>query len=116
MAKSARRLPKSSRPDGDRRIRQAEAMARKLYLLRRLLEPGPWTLPTLAQQLATDLGIKSLSTQTIHRDLRVLRLVGVPVRFCRLRGTYLIDPTAQTGLAPIQKFLKTWTAAKPPPS
>lgn len=116
MAKSPRRLPKSQRPDGDRRIRQAEAMARKLYLLRRLLEAGPWTLPKLAQQLAADLGIKSLSTQTIHRDLRVLRLAGIPVRFCRLRGSYLIEPTAQSGLAPMQKFLDTWSATKPPPS
>lgn len=116
MAKKPRRLPKSTRSDADRRVRQAETLARKLYLLRRLLEPGPWSLTKLAQQLANDLGIKSLSTQTIHRDLRVLRLIGIPVRFCRLRASYVIEPTAQDGLRPMQKFLQSWAAPKQPPS
>src|SRR6478672_11298172 len=72
------------RPDADRRVRQCEKFARLLRLLRLLLGHGRWN----ARDLARELGC---SVRTLHRDLNVLTMSGVPLRFDRHTEAYCVD-------------------------
>ena len=74
MAK--KKLSHSPRSDTDRRIRQADAVARKLTLLRILSGRGYWDKESLAKELGECCGREPFTTKTIERDLRVLDLVG----------------------------------------
>lgn len=82
--------PPSKRTDADRRVRQAEAIARRLKLLFLLLGRGRWNIKPLTEELADHLGLGRLSEQTIYRDLRVLKYAGVPIEFDRQRGCYSV--------------------------
>jgi predicted DNA-binding transcriptional regulator YafY len=78
MAKKTTR-PKQ-RSDADRRIRQGDAVARKLKLLRMLTGRGLWSKKDLAETLAKECGESStFHTKTIERDMRVLSLAGIVI-------------------------------------
>ena len=59
------------KPDADRRLRQADRLARLLRVLERLQSRGRWD----AKSIAADLEV---SERTIYRDLTALQLAGVP--------------------------------------
>ncbi len=68
------------RPEADRRVRQAAAVARKLKLLRILTGRGLWSKADLAHTLAEECGeSKPFVIKTIERDMRVLSLAGVVI-------------------------------------
>jgi predicted DNA-binding transcriptional regulator YafY len=75
------------RADADRRIRQADRLARLLKVLERLQSRGKWD----AAAIAADLGVDE---RTVYRDLAALELAGVPwyydkvARCYRLREDY----------------------------
>lgn len=76
---------KTGRPDADRRLRQADRLARVLRLLQLLLGRGEWNPRTLAAE-------QECSERTIYRDLCVLELAGVPWFFDQERGCYSLRP------------------------
>src|SRR5947209_1883065 len=57
--------------DADRRIRQADRLARVLRVLQLLQSRGNWNVPSIASEL-------EVSTRTVWRDLKVLEFAGVP--------------------------------------
>ncbi len=61
------------RSETDRRLRQADRLARILRLLQLLLSRGRWTRKDLA--LAQE-----CSERTVYRDLQVLELAGIPIQ------------------------------------
>ena len=67
-------------------MRQCEKFARLLRLLRLLLGHGRWNARALAQELGC-------SVRTLHRDLNVLTMSGVPVTFDRHTESYHVPPT-----------------------
>jgi predicted DNA-binding transcriptional regulator YafY len=78
MAKKTTR-PKQ-RSDADRRVRQADAVARKLKLLGILAGRGLWSKKDLAKTLAERCGASEpFTTKTIERDMLVLSLAGVVI-------------------------------------
>jgi hypothetical protein len=86
------------RPDADRRVRQCEKFARLLRLLRLLLGHGRWNARARAQELGC-------SVRTMHRDLNVLTMSGVPIIYDRptessaVSGTYRFPRLEQLPLA-----------------
>src|SRR5579883_2789924 len=62
------------RPEPDRRLRQADRLARVLRVLQLLLSRGRWNARDLA-------GEQEVSERTIYRDMQTLELAGVPVEF-----------------------------------
>jgi predicted DNA-binding transcriptional regulator YafY len=74
------------RPDADRRVRQCEKFARLLRLLRLLLGHGRWNARALAQELGC-------SIRTLHRDLNVLTMSGVPITYDRHGESYSVPAT-----------------------
>ncbi len=70
-----------SRSDSQRRIKQAERLARLVRLAQLLARPGRWTI----QRLAEHLGV---TPRTVYRYLNVLRLAGIHPQ-CR-KGQYYI--------------------------
>lgn len=83
------------RADADRRIRQADRIARVLKVLERLQSRGRWDAATLAADLEVD-------ERTVYRDLAALELAGVPWHYdkaakCyRLRSDYRFPTLALT--------------------
>ena len=75
------------RPDADRRIRQADRIARVLRVLELIQSRGRWTRKAIAEEL-------EVSIRTVYRDLDVLRFLGVPYydegeqNFIRVRTDY----------------------------
>jgi predicted DNA-binding transcriptional regulator YafY len=86
-------IPK--RADADRRIRQADRLARILKVLERLQSRGKWD----AAAIAADLGVDE---RTVYRDLAALELAGVPwfydklAKCYRLRADYRFPTLALT--------------------
>ena len=56
--------------DSQRRIKQAERLARVVHLAQLLGRPGSWTIDRLAEQLG-------VTVRTVYRYLNVLRLAGI---------------------------------------
>lgn len=74
---SARPLPseaRSPRPEADRRLRQADRLARVMRTLQLLLSRGRWNVRDIAAE-------QECSERTIYRDMQVLELAGIPVEF-----------------------------------
>ncbi len=74
---SSKPLPskaKSSRSDSDRRIRQADRLARVMRIMQLLLSRGRWNATDIAAE-------QECSERTIYRDMQVLQLAGIPVEF-----------------------------------
>jgi len=76
---------KKSRSDADRRLRQADRLARVMRVLELVSGRGRWTAVSLAQEL-------ECHERTIHRDLQALLLAGVGVEFDRLAQCYRVRP------------------------
>jgi len=79
MAKKSPSSKKSKRkykerPDSDRRVRQAERMARILKVLELIQGRSRWNAKALADELECD-------ERTIYRDLKTLEFAGVPWYF-----------------------------------
>ena len=74
-SKDEKSLPPDStvprRPDADRRVRQADRIARVLRVLELIQSRGRWTRKAIAEEL-------EVSIRTVYRDLDVLRFLGVP--------------------------------------
>lgn len=77
------RRPERGRSDADRRLRQASRHARTIQVLRRISGSGKWTAKSLAEDL-------ECAERTIHRDLAVLELAGVPWYFDKAKGGYQV--------------------------
>ncbi len=65
---------KTSRPEGDRRLRQADRLARVMRTLQLLLSRGRWNARDIAAE-------QECSERTVYRDMQVLELAGIPVQF-----------------------------------
>ena len=65
---------KDARPDADRRLRQADRLARVMRTLQLLLTRGRWNTRDIAAE-------QECSERTIYRDMQVLELAGIPVLF-----------------------------------
>jgi predicted DNA-binding transcriptional regulator YafY len=65
---------KSPRPEVDRRLRQADRLARLLRMLQLLLSRGRWNARDIAAE-------QEVSERTVYRDREVLQLAGVPVDY-----------------------------------
>jgi len=65
---------KSPRPETDRRLRQADRLARVMRTLQLLLSRGRWNARDIAAE-------QECSERTIYRDMQVLELAGIPVEF-----------------------------------
>jgi predicted DNA-binding transcriptional regulator YafY len=65
---------KSPRPETDRRLRQADRLARVLRMLQLLLSRGRWNYRDIAAE-------QECSERTVHRDKVVLQLAGIPVDY-----------------------------------
>jgi predicted DNA-binding transcriptional regulator YafY len=74
---------RGGRPDSERRERQAKRFARILKLLELLQGRVPYNAAALADELQAD-------RRTVHRDLKVLELAGVPCDYDRERGGYVL--------------------------
>ena len=70
MAKKSKQIP-SKKSDAERRLRQADRLARVLRVLQLLQSRGRWNATSIAEEL-------EVSTRTIQRDMQVLELAGVP--------------------------------------
>lgn len=64
----------SPRPEVDRRLRQADRLARVLRMLQFLLSRGRWNYRDIAAE-------QECSERTVHRDREVLQLAGIPVDY-----------------------------------
>ena len=62
---------KRNRSDSDRRVRQADRLARVLRVLELVQSRGRWTTKAIADEL-------ECSERTVYRDLDVLRFAGIP--------------------------------------
>lgn len=65
---------KSPRPESDRRLRQADRLARVMRTLQLLLSRGRWNARDIAAE-------QECSERTIYRDMQVLELAGIPIEF-----------------------------------
>jgi predicted DNA-binding transcriptional regulator YafY len=80
--------PMATRPDSQRRLRQADRMARVLRLMQLIQRSGKWDAEGIARQL-------ECSVRTVYRDLTVLELAGVPWAFDKGIGGYRVRPDYQ---------------------
>ena len=62
---------KKNHPDRDRRVRQADRLARILRVLELIQSRGRWTTKAIAEEI-------ECSERTVYRDLDVLRFAGIP--------------------------------------
>lgn len=62
---------KQNHPDRDRRVRQADRLARVLRVLELIQSRGRWTTKDIAEEI-------ECSERTVYRDLDVLRFAGIP--------------------------------------
>ena len=61
----------NTRPDRDRRVRQADRLARILTVLQLIQSRGQWNAKAIAQEL-------EVTERTVYRDLQSLEFAGVP--------------------------------------
>jgi len=73
------------KPDAERRLRQADRLARIMRVLQLLQSRGRWNVTSIAQEL-------ECSERTIHRDLTVLELAGVPWSYDQDLQCYRLRP------------------------
>lgn len=78
-----KRTDHKSHPDSDRRLRQADRLARVLRLLQLVLGRGKWNPGNLAVE-------QECSERTVYRDLNVLELAGIPWFFDVQQGCYSV--------------------------
>ena len=74
-----------ARSDADRRVRQADRLARVLRILELIQSRGRWNAAALAAEL-------ECAERTVHRDLKVLQYAGVPYWFDRDQNCYRVRP------------------------
>ena len=78
---------KRNKPDRDRRIRQADRLARVLRVLELIQSRGRWTTKAIAEEI-------ECSERTVYRDLDVLKFAGIPYyregdqQFVRVRSDF----------------------------
>ena len=78
---------KRNKPDRDRRIRQADRLARVLRVLELIQSRGRWTTKAIADEI-------ECSERTVYRDLDVLKFAGIPYyregdqQFVRVRSDF----------------------------
>ena len=78
---------KRNKPDRDRRIRQADRLARVLRVLELVQSRGRWTTKAIADEI-------ECSERTVYRDLDVLKFAGIPYyregdqQFVRVRSDF----------------------------
>lgn len=75
------RSQKQATSDADRRLRQADRLSRILRVLQLLQSRGHWNAATIAEAL-------EVSKRTVHRDLTVLELAGIPWAYDADRKCY----------------------------
>lgn len=74
---------KYKRPDAERRLRQADRMARVLRVLQLIQGKGRWDAKAIAHEM-------ECSERTVYRDLTVLELAGVPWTFDKSSSCYRV--------------------------
>jgi predicted DNA-binding transcriptional regulator YafY len=82
---SKKKLPQATRADADRRVRQADRLARLLRILEHIQSRGRWTAKNLALE-------EECSERTIFRSLQTLELAGVPWYFDESEKCYRVRP------------------------
>ncbi|HKI16997.1 MAG TPA: WYL domain-containing protein, partial [Isosphaeraceae bacterium] len=82
-SKRRKKSTRGARSEPERRERQAGRFARILKLLELLQCRTPYNAGTLAAELKT-------TSRTVHRDLQVLALAGVPCDYDREQGRYVL--------------------------
>ena len=78
-----KKATRAARSDAERRENQAKRFARILKLLELLRDRGRYDAAALAIEMGT-------TNRTVHRDLKVLELAGVPCDYDRARGCYVL--------------------------
>lgn len=76
------------RPDAERRLRQADRVARALRVLLLLTSGRPYNRESLAAEEECDV-------RTVSRTLQILELAGVPTTYDRPNNRYRLSPTFQ---------------------
>jgi predicted DNA-binding transcriptional regulator YafY len=84
MAKKNKHIP-SSKPDAERRLRQADRLARIMRVLQLLQSRGRWNAKTIAEEL-------EVVERTVHRDLQALEFAGVPWYYDQSQQCYRVRP------------------------
>ena len=85
MAAKKTKKPISTHPDSDRRVRQADRLARLLRILQLIQSKGRWNSKNLAEQ-------EECSERTIFRALETLTVAGVPWEFSKEDLCYRVRP------------------------
>lgn len=80
--------PKGKKPDAERRLRQADRLARVLRVLQLIQGRGRWDTKAIAQEI-------ECSERTVYRDLAVLELAGVPWTYEKESSSYRVRPDYQ---------------------
>jgi predicted DNA-binding transcriptional regulator YafY len=73
----------AGRADRDRRVRQADRLARILSVLRLIQSRGKWNAKGIAQEL-------EVTERTVYRDLQALQFAGVPWYFDEAEQSYRV--------------------------
>lgn len=80
--------PKRRKPDAERRLRQADRLARVLRVLQLIQGRGRWDTKAIAREV-------ECSERTVYRDLAVLELAGVPWTYEKATSCYRVRPDYQ---------------------
>jgi len=73
----------TSRPDRDRRVRQADRLGRILNVLRLIQARGKWNAKAIASEL-------EVTERTVYRDLQALEFAGVPWFYDAVEESYRV--------------------------
>ena len=85
MAKKKKAAKRPGRSDADRRVNQADRLARVLKVLELIQGHGRWDSSALAAELGC-------SGRTVHRYLDVLKYAGIPYWYDREQRCYRVRP------------------------